>query len=71
MCEALGAAAFSTATYTFVADIFPDNMGAVLVRFLYFSNKRIPNSNVRTCLGFVASGSGWATTNMYIGLVSI
>ncbi|XP_071452139.1 MFS-type transporter SLC18B1-like [Hetaerina americana] len=28
--EALGAAAYSTASYTFVADIFPDNMGSVM-----------------------------------------
>ncbi|CAB3369675.1 Hypothetical predicted protein [Cloeon dipterum] len=28
--EALGAAAYSTASYTFVADIFPDNIGSVM-----------------------------------------
>jgi hypothetical protein len=29
--EAVGAAAFATSSYTFVAKIFPDNIGAVLV----------------------------------------
>ncbi|KAG8228760.1 hypothetical protein J437_LFUL008201 [Ladona fulva] len=28
--EALGAAAYSTASYTFVAEVFPDNMGSVM-----------------------------------------
>jgi hypothetical protein len=32
MFEALGAAAFTTASYTFVVEVFPDNMGTVWVR---------------------------------------
>lgn len=30
--EAIGASAFTTASYVFVAQIFPDNIGAVMVR---------------------------------------
>ena len=34
--EALGAAAFGTAGFTFVAHLFPDNIGAVMVRMYWF-----------------------------------
>jgi len=34
--EAIGAAAFSTASYTYIAKLFPDNIGACLVRNTLF-----------------------------------
>jgi hypothetical protein len=35
--EALGASAYATASYVFVVDIFPDNIGSVLVSMLVIS----------------------------------
>lgn len=39
--EALGASAYSTASYVFVVNSFPQNIGSVLVKNLYFFMRKI------------------------------
>lgn len=43
--EALGASAFSTASYIFVVNMFPENIGAVLVGQFSRSDYYVPFSN--------------------------
>jgi len=55
--EALGASAYATASYVFVVDIFPENIGSVLVSIFvivqthpYLCHSQIPES--QTQVGF-------------------
>lgn len=50
--EALGASAFATASYVFVVDIFPENIGSVLVSIFVISVQTHPylcHSQVPEC----------------------
>jgi len=63
--EALGAAAYSTASYTFVADVFPDHIGPVMGILETFSQNKLTlvdwwiwTSFLHTwsCDGFICAG---------------
>lgn len=47
--EAIGASAFTTASYVFVAQIFPENIGAVMVSLVKLGSN-IPSATQGKCV---------------------